>query len=722
MAKSSGHFKKAKANSEAHNSRKEVPNYLLPSEYRTPNGRGSEFIKYHDPKELFEQELAKKNATKTRGKRPKFENSVWEIEVNCNEVHTLEDGQKLAKDLEHLLSYTCCSVALHRDEGHMVKDKEDNYKAIHNYHFHLVFETYKDGIQYARQEHNKGIFKNELQDVISKSLSMDRGETQKDRENRIAAKLKISLEEVKQQQGEKYKQYCERLDQIAQEKGIEDFNARLEIRPRKHIDSSEYRRVAQELENTKTLTREEVEQLFNEQLQNTQIKITELETEKSALESQKQTLEQQNSQDKKTISKLTENNTVLSNEKQNLNSELLTLKQQKAQIEVERKKYKDDGNHIAEEYRKLQELNKTLHTQEELDKALAELRQQYEERIKSKDKEITDLKEEKTVLSNKKTELETTIQTNKQTNEQQITKITDNFNENYNNLKTDYNNLFNLSQKYVMAFSEIGKSVQVCFNDGDDVYTYINTVRDTVLSNIQKSKETPKTVTREMTEKEIKQSEPYQKLLKNYNTVLSNLKPNLDELNNLTFVTVDDLTPRIKSTKWGGFKEVVESPSQIAERINKKLKENKLKDILENDRVLKVSNTVLSKRNKKLETENNELKSWKEIGIDLLHNFGFYIEEKIPSIEDVKSTVKSFASRLFSAFMMNNDHDLDYVQNKIADGQEYKQAQIEKQQQKEQAKQQEQIEQQVDQALGFGAMAKAHKDKEEQEHSHGMSM
>ena len=722
MAKSSGHFKKAKAHSEAHNSREEVPNYLLPSEYRTPNGRGSEFIKYHDPKEFFEQELAKKNATKTRGKRPKFENSVWEIEVNCNEVHTLEDGQKLAKDLEHLLSYTCCSVALHRDEGHMVKDKEDNYKAIHNYHFHLVFETYKDGIQYARQEHNKGIFKNELQDVISKSLSMDRGETQKDRENRIAAKLKISLEEVKQQQGEKYKQYCERLDQIAQEKGIEDFNARLEIRPRKHIDSSEYRRVAQELENTKTLTREEVEQLFNEQLQNTQIKITELETEKSALESQKQTLEQQNSQDKKTISKLTENNTVLSNEKQNLNSELLTLKQQKAQIEVERKKYKDDGNHIAEEYRKLQELNKTLHTQEELDKALAELRQQYEERIKSKDKEITDLKEEKTVLSNKKTELETTIQTNKQTNEQQITKITDNFNENYNNLKTDYNNLFNLSQKYVMAFSEIGKSVQVCFNDGDDVYTYINTVRDTVLSNIQKSKETPKTVTREMTEKEIKQSEPYQKLLKNYNTVLSNLKPNLDELNNLTFVTVDDLTPRIKSTKWGGFKEVVESPSQIAERINKKLKENKLKDILENDRVLKVSNTVLSKRNKKLETENNELKSWKEIGIDLLHNFGFYIEEKIPSIEDVKSTVKSFASRLFSAFMMNNDHDLDYVQNKIADGQEYKQAQIEKQQQKEQAKQQEQIEQQVDQALGFGAMAKAHKDKEEQEHSHGMSM
>lgn len=741
MAKSSGHFKKAKANSEAHNSRKEVPNYLLPSEYRTPNGRGSEFIKYHDPKELFEQELAKKNATKTRGKRPKFENSVWEIEVNCNEVHTLEDGQKLAKDLEHLLSYTCCSVALHRDEGHMVKDKEDNYKAIHNYHFHLVFETYKDGIQYARQEHNKGIFKNELQDVIAKSLSMDRGETQKDREKRIAAKLKISLEEVKQQQGEKYKQYCERLDQIAQEKGIEDFNARLEIRPRKHIDSSEYRRVAQELENTKTLTREEVEQLFKEQLQNTQITISNLETEKSALESQNQTLEQQNSEDKKTISKLTENNTVLSNEKQSLNSELLTLKQQKEQIEAERKKYKDDGDHLAEEYRKLQALNKTKHTQEELDKALAELRQQYEERIKSKDKEITDLKEEKTVLSNEKTELETTIQTNKQTNEKQITEITDNFNEvigkqseDYNNLKTDYDTLYSITSTYVDAFKAIGTECQVTFNDGEDFATYIEKVKDsvhnTVLSNSQKPKEIVKTVevvkevSREITTSEVEKHPRFlalelekDNLVKYYENLL---KPDMSNLT-FNFLTVGDfenLKPRdTEKTNFLG-RPIKETPAQVIERFNKVL-ERRNEDVKLNYLKIKHNNTVLSKKVKQLETENNELKSWKEIGIDLLHNFGFYIEEKIPSIEEVKSTVKSFASRLFSAFMMNNDHDLDYVQNKIVDGQEYKQKQIDKQQQKEQAKQQQQIEQQVDQALGFGAKPNANKDKEEQAQDRG---
>ena len=755
MAKSSGHFKKAKAHSEAHNSREEVPNYLLPSEYRTPNGRGSEFIKYHDPKEFFEQELAKKNATKTRGKRPKFENSVWEIEVNCNEVHTLEDGQKLAKDLEHLLSYTCCSVALHRDEGHMVKDKEDNYKAIHNYHFHLVFETYKDGIQYARQEHNKGIFKNELQDVIAQSLSMDRGETQKDREKRIAAKLKISLEEVQQQQGEKYKQYCERLDQIAQEKGIEDFNARLEIRPRKHIDSSEYRRVAQELENTKTLTREEVEQLFNEQLQNTQIKITELETEKSALESQNQTLEQQNSQDKKTISKLTNDKTVLSNNLSYIATELEVpkdgndkfklqdIKNKVKALNADNKLRKKDISTVCEMvrkasigtgvprefYRDLGAIKKgDVNEVQELQQALIKLLEKYESSLKNKDNEISDLKDKNTELSNQEPkEIIKTVEVIKEV-PKEITKTVEVVKEVPREPTADeikktepYQNLLTYKERLETEVKTLADSGLVDFAEKDNCFEIIDKVK-TVLSNSQKPKEMTKTVTREMTEKEIKQSEPYQRLLKNYNTVLSNLKPNLDELNNLTFVTVDDLTPRIKSTKWGGFKEVVESPSQIAERINKKLKENKLKDILENDRVLKVSNTVLSKRNKKLETENNELKSWKEIGIDLLHNFGFYIEEKIPSIEDVKSTVKSFASRLFSAFMMNNDHDLDYVQNKIADGQEYKQAQIEKQQQKEQAKQQEQIEQQVDQALGFGAKPNANKDKEEQEHSHGMSL
>ena len=56
--------------------------------------------------------------------------------------------------------------------------------------------------------------------------------------------------------------------------------------------------------------------------------------------------------------------------------------------------------------------------------------------------------------------------------------------------------------------------------------------------------------------------------------------------------------------------------------------------------------------------------------------------------------------------MMNNDHDLDFVQNKIIDGQEYKQAQIDKQQQKEQPKD---IEKELEKSMGM-----SHHDQEEE--------
>lgn len=65
-------------------------------------------------------------------------------------------------------------------------------------------------------------------------------------------------------------------------------------------------------------------------------------------------------------------------------AELLTLKEQKKIVEAERKKYKEESDHIASEYRALQNLNKTLHTQKELDDAIAALRTQYEDRLAKK--------------------------------------------------------------------------------------------------------------------------------------------------------------------------------------------------------------------------------------------------------------------------------------------------------------------------------------------------
>lgn len=93
--------------------------------------------------------------------------------------------------------------------------------------------------------------------------------------------------------------------------------------------------------------------------------------------------------DIKTISDLRLENKSLSdslNAEKSVNSiyreEILTLKDQKAQIEAERKKYKESRDYIADEYRKLQALNRERYTQEQLNEKLNELRRAHEEKIK----------------------------------------------------------------------------------------------------------------------------------------------------------------------------------------------------------------------------------------------------------------------------------------------------------------------------------------------------
>ena len=93
--------------------------------------------------------------------------------------------------------------------------------------------------------------------------------------------------------------------------------------------------------------------------------------------------------------------------------DILTLKEQKAIVEAERKKYKEEADHIASEYRKLQALNKTLHTQEELNQALAALRKDYEDRLaKARANDVEKI-----------TELNRTVKELQDTNEQLNTEL-----------------------------------------------------------------------------------------------------------------------------------------------------------------------------------------------------------------------------------------------------------------------------------------------------------
>lgn len=64
-----------------------------------------------------------------------------------------------------------------------------------------------------------------LQDLVAEQLQMKRGETLKDRIKNIAELLSADISEILRGKDETYTAYCKRLNLIAGQKGIENFNA-----------------------------------------------------------------------------------------------------------------------------------------------------------------------------------------------------------------------------------------------------------------------------------------------------------------------------------------------------------------------------------------------------------------------------------------------------------------------------------------------------------------
>ena len=71
-----------------------------------------------------------------------------------------------------------------------------------------------------------------------------------------------------------------------------------------------------------------------------------------------------------------------------LNDEILSLKEQKALVEAERKRWKEAHDFVADEYRKLQALNKSMFTKEQLNAELQKLRDEHARRLTEQSEEL----------------------------------------------------------------------------------------------------------------------------------------------------------------------------------------------------------------------------------------------------------------------------------------------------------------------------------------------
>lgn len=299
-----------------------------------------------------EVEFAEKHNFRTEQKEPKY---LLDTQYRkTNEYLKLNDPKELYQEQMELRKQNHCrgfaphlkdvfwEAVVNLDEKHNLADVKKVADFIQQkYHIQTCSialhhdEGYKDKDGTVKYNHHAHIC----------FLTMDNG---------ISTMRKIRSKELRQMQ-------TDVAQLLGLERGKENSKAT-------RLDHKQYREKAKELERAELKHNQELAEVEQKQKQAEAV----LQLVKPALQRSVEEKKQLNSTVKK------------------LQDEILSLKKQKAIVEAERKKYKDEGDHIASEYRKLQELNKTLHTQEELDNALANLRQEYEARLalKPKEKEV----------------------------------------------------------------------------------------------------------------------------------------------------------------------------------------------------------------------------------------------------------------------------------------------------------------------------------------------
>ena len=129
MRKASFSVEKVSSNTDAHNTREHSPKYLIGCE----KGKENEYIKYYDYdnfQQLAEARYLEVNKQKmqTSQKEALFEEAV----ISLEEHHTKDDVVKLFEALnQKYTGHTLINLAIHRDEGHFVKDGIEYYPTMH---------------------------------------------------------------------------------------------------------------------------------------------------------------------------------------------------------------------------------------------------------------------------------------------------------------------------------------------------------------------------------------------------------------------------------------------------------------------------------------------------------------------------------------------------------------------------------------------------------------
>lgn len=331
-----------------------------------------------------EVEFAEKHNFRTEQKEPKY---LLDTQYRkTNEYLKLNDPKELYQEQMELRKQNHCrgfaphlkdvfwEAVVNLDEKHNLADVKKVADFIQQkYHIQTCSialhhdEGYKDKDGTVKYNHHAHIC----------FLTMDNG---------ISTMRKIRSKELRQMQ-------TDVAQLLGLERGKENSKAT-------RLDHKQYREKAKELERAELKHNQELAEVEQKQKQAEAV----LQLVKPALQRSVEEKKQLNSTAKQ------------------LNNKVLSLKAKKAIIEAERKRWKDAHDFVVDEYRKLQDLKKSMFTEEQLTAKIQELRDAHALRLKAvKATQKAKLKIQKarlknalddnTVLKNKNTELQEQLNT-----------------------------------------------------------------------------------------------------------------------------------------------------------------------------------------------------------------------------------------------------------------------------------------------------------------------
>lgn len=152
-----------------HNDRTEPPSNLLES-----GGMGVEYNRDNREAQSLKQKLideASRAYTARTGQRLQAKSYEWSAVCNIKPTTTMQDLEALAKHFESKYGFQCYQIAIHRDEGYI----DDNGQEQINHHAHLEFITLDKKTGRNRQRELKKQDTSRIQTEVAEILQMERG-------------------------------------------------------------------------------------------------------------------------------------------------------------------------------------------------------------------------------------------------------------------------------------------------------------------------------------------------------------------------------------------------------------------------------------------------------------------------------------------------------------------------------------------------------------------